>query len=343
MITKQEFPFANLHGYSDVEPYEVVRVISDKTRSAIRAAFDQIRKHDEMDVAITTEPAPAAAPIPDDLEPMEHETASSAPAQTRQAPPAARAPSSPCASEVAPSRCRRTGTYYLSRRIHGRVVGRALGTTDAAEALVRYHALVAELLADPQVGDLFALARYRQHVDWKLILRLLPGVLAGVVLTAILFTVLDAHALDRIVGALILVSVGLEIWRRRRPSLESEGQSRWAASAFFGTLAGMTTMAANAGGAAMSLYLINMRVSMLAFMGTSAWFFFFLNLLKIPVVVAVGGADGASNTAVMAPPAAAAMPYARLKEYAHLGHFGPLQDPITISVDVREAFGAATN
>ena len=31
MITKQEFPFANLHGYSDVEPYEVVRVISDKT------------------------------------------------------------------------------------------------------------------------------------------------------------------------------------------------------------------------------------------------------------------------------------------------------------------------
>jgi integrase len=46
-------------------------------------------------------------------------------------------------------RCRRTGTYYLSRRIHGRVVGRALGTTDAAEALVRYHALVAELLAAP--------------------------------------------------------------------------------------------------------------------------------------------------------------------------------------------------
>ena len=43
-----------------------------------------------------------------------------------------------------------------------------------------------------------------------------------------------------------------------------------------------------AGGAAMSLYLINMRVSMLAFMGTSAWFFFFLNLLKIPVVVGLG-------------------------------------------------------
>ena len=33
-------------------------------------------------------------------------------------------------------------------------------------------------------------------------------------------------------------------------------------------------MAANAGGTAMTLYLVKMRVSMLAFMGTSAWFFF---------------------------------------------------------------------
>jgi hypothetical protein len=31
MITKQEFPFANHYGYTDATPYEVVRVISDKT------------------------------------------------------------------------------------------------------------------------------------------------------------------------------------------------------------------------------------------------------------------------------------------------------------------------
>lgn len=63
--------------------------------------------------------------------------------------------------------------------------------------------------------------------------------------------------------------------------------------------------------------------------------------VKIPVVVAVGGADGMSNTVQMAGPAAAALPYGRLKEYAHLGHFGPLQDPFTIAVDVRDTFGAS--
>jgi len=38
----------------------------------------------------------------------------------------------------------------------------------------------------------------------------------------------------------------------------------------------------------MTLYLVNMRVPMLAFMGTSTWFFFILNVLKIPFVIALG-------------------------------------------------------
>lgn len=49
-------------------------------------------------------------------------------------------------------RCTRTGTYFLNRRIHGRVVGRSLDTADLGEALVRYHAQVAGLLqAGPRV------------------------------------------------------------------------------------------------------------------------------------------------------------------------------------------------
>lgn len=160
----------------------------------------------------------------------------------------------------------------------GPVLAAALGVTTAS-------GFVMPLLL---LGDLFALARYRQHVDWKLIVRLLPGVLIGVVLTALLFRFVDTRTLGRIVGVLILASVLLELWRRRHPRTAADGQPHVASVAFFGTLAGMTTMAANAGGTAMTLYLINMRVSMLAFMGTSAWFFFFLNLLKVPFLVGLG-------------------------------------------------------
>lgn len=145
------------------------------------------------------------------------------------------------------------------------------------------------------LGDLFGLFLYRQHADWALIRRLVPGVLAGFVITAVLFKFLDATTLARIIGVLILVSVILEIWRMRRGiALEEQpdqsGGGRLS-TAFFGTLAGMTTMGANAGGAAMSLYLVKMRVPMLAFMGTSVWFFFIINVIKVPFVLALGVLD----------------------------------------------------
>ena len=140
-------------------------------------------------------------------------------------------------------------------------------------------------------GDLFGLALYRQHANWRLIRRLVPGVLAGFVIVAVLFRVLDTFALARVIGVLILVSVLLELWRLRRGvQLDGQGAEHGSrvAAGFFGTLAGMTTMGANAGGAAMSLYLVHMRVPTLAFMGTSTWFFFILNVSKIPFVVALG-------------------------------------------------------
>ena len=145
------------------------------------------------------------------------------------------------------------------------------------------------------LGDLFGLFLYRQHADWRLIRRLVPGVLAGFVITAVLFKFLDTITLARVIGALILTSVVLEVWRMRRGiALQEqpvEGEANRWSTAFFGTLAGMTTMGANAGGAAMSLYLVKMRVPMLAFMGTSVWFFFIINVIKVPFVLALGVLD----------------------------------------------------
>jgi uncharacterized membrane protein YfcA len=41
-------------------------------------------------------------------------------------------------------------------------------------------------------------------------------------------------------------------------------------------------MVANAGGPAMSLYLLNARYSVLGFLGTTSWFFFVINMVKVP-------------------------------------------------------------
>lgn len=141
------------------------------------------------------------------------------------------------------------------------------------------------------LGDLFGLLYFRADADWRVMRRLVPGVLLGFAITAILFKFIDVHSLGRIIGILILASVGLEVWRQRTeegPAHDLPAMDSKVAIAFFGTLAGMTTMAANAGGAAMTLYLVKMRVTMLAFMGTSTWFFFILNSLKVPIVASLG-------------------------------------------------------
>lgn len=164
----------------------------------------------------------------------------------------------------------------------GPLLAATLGATTASGLMVPLLLL----------GDLFALGYYRQHADWPLIRRLVPGVLLGFAITAVLFRFLPVATLGRIIGLLILASVALEVWRRwserHREGHQLAPMRSRAGIWFFGSLAGMTTMAANAGGTAMTLYLVKMRVSMLAFMGTSAWFFFVLNIIKVPVIGGLG-------------------------------------------------------
>ena len=65
--------------------------------------------------------------------------------------------------------------------------------------------------------------------------------------------------------------------------------------------------------------------------------------LALPTVVAVGGRAGEPNPAAFGPPIVAAMPRARLVEYPHLGHFGPLQDPETVADEVRALAAAVAS
>ena len=52
--------------------------------------------------------------------------------------------------------------------------------------------------------------------------------------------------------------------------------------------AGFTTLVANAAGAAMSIYLLAMRLPKLGFLGTNAVFFLLLNWFKVPFMVNLG-------------------------------------------------------
>jgi uncharacterized membrane protein YfcA len=141
------------------------------------------------------------------------------------------------------------------------------------------------------VGDLVATWTYRRDVDWRLIGRLIPPVLVGIGAGALFLNWVDGQTLKRTIGVILLVLLVLGLWPDKLAA------HRPAVGMAYGGLAGFTTMVANGGGPPMSLYLLARRYDKLRFLGTTAWFFFAVNLIKVPF--SIGGGILRLDTALL--------------------------------------------
>lgn len=139
------------------------------------------------------------------------------------------------------------------------------------------------------VGDMLALWAYRRHAQWRALIRLIPAVLAGILLGVAFLAVADDGWVRRVIGALLLVVVAVTLWRRwAAHSVERASSGGWLAAAVYGTLGGFTTMVANAAGPVMSMYFLAARFPVKQFLGTGAWFFAVVNIGKVPFAAGLG-------------------------------------------------------
>jgi uncharacterized membrane protein YfcA len=160
------------------------------------------------------------------------------------------------------------------------------------------------------VGDMTALWVYRREPDWRTLVRLLPSAMVGVILGVFFFAAVDDTTVRVTIGLILLVLVTVTVTRRvqarhradvgttapnappaTRAAQESGSRRGAAATAQgigYGLLGGFTTMVANAAGPVMSLYLLMMRMPVMTFLGTSAWFFAVINLFKLPFSAGLG-------------------------------------------------------
>ena len=132
------------------------------------------------------------------------------------------------------------------------------------------------------LADLFAVTYHRRNARWPLVLRLLPAALAGIVAGYFGLRVINDQQLKPIIGGIVLVMLGLNYWRTRAGGEEAPIPAQWWFAVALGFMAGVTTMMANAAGPVMIIYLLAMRLPKVEFVGTSAWFFFVVNWLKVP-------------------------------------------------------------
>ncbi len=166
-----------------------------------------------------------------------------------------------------------------------------LGTVAVAmyAAVLPARESTAALLLLLLVGDVVAVAKYRHDCDWSLLRHLIPGVLPGLAVGALVLAVVDDLTLRRGIGVVILALVALQLVLSRRRDLDA-APSRWPRPVRVGSgvAAGFTTMVANAGGPVMTLYLVGQGIDKRRFLGTTAWFFFGVNLCKVPLSAGLG-------------------------------------------------------
>ncbi|KAA9132203.1 sulfite exporter TauE/SafE family protein [Microbacterium caowuchunii] len=137
------------------------------------------------------------------------------------------------------------------------------------------------------VGDMFALWAYRRHADLRALVRLIPAVVAGLLVGVVFLSFAGDDLVRRVIGVLLLGVVGVTLWRRRATPA-GDPRPHPIAAAVYGTLGGFTTMVANAAGPVMSMYFLSMRFPVKAFLGTAAWFFAVVNITKVPFAVGLG-------------------------------------------------------
>ncbi|GAB2562673.1 sulfite exporter TauE/SafE family protein [Gracilibacillus alcaliphilus] len=139
------------------------------------------------------------------------------------------------------------------------------------------------------VGDLFAVIFYRRSAVWRYLLTLIPWVLIGIIIGYFMLHVVSSEQLKPIIGVLVLTLIILHLGREKLGErfVEMLPESK-AFTYIMGILAGFATMIGNAAGGVMSIYLLVKGLPKKEFVGTGAWFFLSVNLIKLPFYFSLG-------------------------------------------------------
>lgn len=127
-------------------------------------------------------------------------------------------------------------------------------------------------------ADCFAVLYWRRHAAAGKLFSLAPWVIAGMFAGAFALN-LEEKIMRPMVGFIILIMLLLHLYRRYKGELHAVHGGP------YGIAAGFATTVANAAGPVMNLFLLTKNLPKEEFIATGAWFFFFINLVKVPIYI----------------------------------------------------------
>jgi uncharacterized membrane protein YfcA len=136
------------------------------------------------------------------------------------------------------------------------------------------------------LADVFAVIYYHRHAQWNHLLRALPWAFGGLLLALWIGNLVNDKQFKQLIGIIVFISVALMIWKDYGTKKEFTPDKWWFA-ALMGIIGGFATMIGNVAGPIFAIYLLAMHLDKKSFIGTTAWFFFIINLSKFPLQVLV--------------------------------------------------------
>jgi uncharacterized protein len=138
------------------------------------------------------------------------------------------------------------------------------------------------------VGDLCAVIALHQHVRWDYVRRMLVPACVGIMMAALAMRGISDAAFKPLIGWIVLALAVMQAVRMRWPGwLGGVPHTRLAVWAI-GLTAGAATRLANAAGPVIAIYCLAVGLPKFEVVGTLAWFFFIVNVFKIPFSAGLG-------------------------------------------------------
>ncbi|HDR52255.1 MAG TPA: sulfite exporter TauE/SafE family protein [Mariniphaga anaerophila] len=142
------------------------------------------------------------------------------------------------------------------------------------------------LLPILMMADWFGVGYYHRHARWNFLWKLFPWAFAGIGIALWVGEVVNDEWFKNIIAILVFLCIGLMLWKDRQKGHQFFPDTWWFAASM-GVLGGFATMIGNVAGPIFALYLLAMHLPKNSFIGTGAWFFLIINLMKFPLHIFV--------------------------------------------------------
>jgi len=135
-------------------------------------------------------------------------------------------------------------------------------------------------------ADLFAIIYFRQHANFKLIKSLIPWVAIGLITGLAVGRLINDGQFKMLIAICIFICLIILIISEKTGGNINIPEKLWI-YALTGIATGFASMIGNVAGPIFWIYLIAKKFNKNNFMGTVAWFFFILNIVKLPLQILV--------------------------------------------------------